>query len=46
MTFIGITKSGGRLYRAASIHSADEFQKKFGGCMEYGILLHKWYVVL
>lgn len=46
MIYLGETKSGGRLFRASSIHAADDFVKLFGGSLEYGILLHKWYVIL
>lgn len=46
MRFIGVSREGKRIFRASSVHAATDFHKLFGGSMEYGILLHKWYVLL
>lgn len=46
MILVGESCDGGRVYRAPSLLVADEFSKRFGGYVEYGLYLHRWYVVL
>lgn len=46
MKYIGRTVSGGRLYRAPHITVADAFARAHGGRVEFGVILHKWYVIV
>lgn len=46
MRFIGVTNSGRRLYRAPSLGRAKQFALAFDGTVEFGVLLHKWYVAV
>lgn len=46
MRLIGISCSGARIYRAPDIITAYEFAEKHNGRVEYGLYLHKWYVLL
>lgn len=60
MIYLGITKSGERLYRAPSLMRAEAFAELFDAPgdtddpsisfvrsrVQYGVILHKWYVIL